>query len=198
MTAARRGVFLDRDGTLIGLVPYLHDPAEVRLIPGAAAALRRVGDAGWARIVVTNQSGIARGYYGPDAVQRVHARMIELLRAEGADLEAIEVCPHHPEHGSPCDCRKPAPGMLVRAAARLQIDLRESWVIGDRWEDIAAGRTLGCRGILVMTGYGREQLASDADPPLAANPALRAETEVAEDLVAALDRVLGRPGRDEG
>ncbi len=184
MTGSQKAVFLDRDGTLIDLVPYLHDPAEVRLVPGAAAALRRLGAAGWARVLVTNQSGVARGYYTLEEVERVHARMRELLRAEGADLEAIEICPHHPEHGSPCDCRKPAPGMLTRAGARLGIDPRRSWVIGDRWEDIAAGAPLGCRGILVMTGYGREQLAEGGDHALAA------QTEVASDLAAAVDRIL--------
>jgi D-glycero-D-manno-heptose 1,7-bisphosphate phosphatase len=191
LTGPQKAVFLDRDGTLIDLVPYLHDPAGVRLVPGAATALRKLGAAGWARVLVTNQSGVARGYYTLHDVERVHARVLELLRAEGVDLEAIEICPHHPEHGSPCDCRKPAPGMLTRAAARLGIDPRHSWVIGDRWEDIAAGAPLGCRGILVMTGYGREQLADGADP------ALVAATAVAEDLAAAVDRIL-LPGSAAG
>ena len=186
MTGARKAVFLDRDGTLIDLVPYLHEPAEVRLIPGVAAGLRRLREAGYARVLVTNQSGVARGYYGLEDIERVHARLLELLRAEGAGLEAIEICPHHPEHGSPCDCRKPASGMLARASARLEIDPGLSWVIGDRWEDLAAGRPLGCRGILDMTGYGREQLASgQAD-------GLLKESEIAEDLAAAVDRILER------
>ena len=188
MTQMRKAVFLDRDGTLIDLVPYLHDPAQVRLVPGAAEALRRLREAGWARVLVTNQSGVARGYYGLEEVERVHARLLELLRANGADLDAIEICPHHPDFGSPCDCRKPAPGMLTRAAERLGIDFRSSWVVGDRWEDIATGRPLGCRGILVMTGYGREQLAAGADP------ALVAATEVAADIAAAADRILGLGG----
>jgi D-glycero-D-manno-heptose 1,7-bisphosphate phosphatase len=194
MTRPRRAVFLDRDGTLIELVPYLHDPADVRLVPGAAAALRRLGERGWARVVVTNQSGIARGYFRAEDVERVHARLLAALRAEGADLEAIEICPHHAEHGSPCDCRKPAPGMLSRAARDLDLEPRESWVIGDRWEDIAAGRALGCRGILVMTGYGREQLHAGPDPSLAADAALVEQTQTAEDLASAVDIVLRMSG----
>jgi D-glycero-D-manno-heptose 1,7-bisphosphate phosphatase len=153
-----RAVFIDRDGTLIELVAYLHDPERVRLLPGAAGALRRLGDAGWKRVLVTNQSGIARGLYGLEDVERVHARILELLRAEGADLEGIEICPHLPEVTGPCDCRKPAPGMLARAASRLDVDPSLSWVIGDRLEDVDAGAPLGCPGVLVLTGYGREQV----------------------------------------
>jgi D-glycero-D-manno-heptose 1,7-bisphosphate phosphatase len=184
MDGSRRGVFLDRDGTLIELVPYLHDPEEVRLVPGAADALRRLGEAGWARVVVTNQSGIARGYYDLEAVERVHTRMLERLRDEGAELEAIEICPHHPEYGSACDCRKPAPGMLSRAARRLGIDPARSWVIGDRWEDIAAGTAIGCRGILVLTGYGRDSVEAGATRDLVD------ATEIVDDLPAAIERIL--------
>jgi D-glycero-D-manno-heptose 1,7-bisphosphate phosphatase len=184
LTGGRKAVFLDRDGTLIDLVPYLHDPAQVRLISGAATALRRLGESGWTRILVTNQSGVARGYYGLEEVARVHERLLDLLRASGADLEAIEICPHHPDFGSPCDCRKPAPGMIARAAARLGIAPRDSWVVGDRWEDIATGSPLGCRGILVMTGHGREQIAGGTDPRLVAT------TEIVSDIAAAADRIL--------
>lgn len=153
----RRGVFIDRDGTVIDLIPYLSDPQQVRLVPGAAESLRRLGDAGYARIVVTNQSGVARGLYDLDRVEAVHVRLLEALRAEGADLEGIEFCPHHPDFTGPCACRKPEPGMIVRSAERLGVDLRSSWVIGDRFEDLAAGRRVGCRAILVMSGYGRDQ-----------------------------------------
>lgn len=152
-----RGVFIDRDGTLIELVPYLHDSERVHLLPGAAASLRRLGEAGWKRVLVSNQSGIARGLYGMEEVERVHARIRELLQEEGADVEGIEICPHLPEITGPCDCRKPAPGMIRRAAFRLGIDPRRSWVVGDRIEDVDAGAPLGCPGILVLTGYGREQ-----------------------------------------
>lgn len=153
----KRAIFIDRDGTLIELIPYLHDPERVRLLPGVGAALRKLGLAGWKRVLITNQSGVARGMYGLDAVARVHDRILALLRAEGADLEGIEICPHLPEITGPCDCRKPAPGLILRASARLDIDPRSSWVIGDRIEDVDAGASVGCPGILVLTGYGREQ-----------------------------------------
>ncbi len=186
----RKAVFLDRDGTVLDLVPYLHDPEQVRLVPGAAEALRALGEAGWMRILVTNQSGIARGLFGIEDVERVHERMLDLLRAEGADLEAIEICPHHPDFTGPCACRKPASGMLERAAERLQIGRSGSWVVGDRIEDIISGRPLGCGGILVLTGYGRDEARTIAPGDL------RPVRYVAWDLPAAAAFILGteRPG----
>jgi D-glycero-D-manno-heptose 1,7-bisphosphate phosphatase len=186
----RKALFLDRDGTVLDLVPYLHDPEQVRLVPGAAEALRVLGEAGWTRILVTNQSGIARGLFTIEDVERVHERMLSLLRAEGADLEAIEICPHHPDHTGPCACRKPQAGMLERAAERLRIGRSESWVVGDRIEDIMAGQTLGCGGILVLTGYGRDEARTIA-------PANMSSVRyVAWDLPAAAAFILGteRPG----
>jgi D-glycero-D-manno-heptose 1,7-bisphosphate phosphatase len=185
-TGAARAVFIDRDGTLISLVPYLHDPALVRLLPGAAEALRRLQEAGFMRILVTNQSGIARGMYGMDAVESVHARVRALLRAEGADLEGVEVCPHLPEITGPCDCRKPSPGMIVRASRSLGIDPGQSWVIGDRLEDVASGKPVGCPGILVLTGYGRE-VARVSRPEQWENVRF-----VAWDLSAAVTEILRR------
>ncbi len=184
----RGAVFLDRDGTILDLVPYLHRPDEVRLIAGAAQALRRLGEAGWLRVLVTNQSGIARGYYSLDDLERVHERMQELLREEGADLDAIEVCPHHPDHTGPCSCRKPASGMLERAAGRLSIDLARSWVIGDRMEDLRAGSPLGIPGVLVLTGYGKEEARTT--PPAA----LRIARYIAWDLPAAAAFLLHDAG----
>ena len=120
-TRLQRAVFLDRDGTLIEEVPYLHDPALVRLAPDAAAALRKLAAAGFALVVVTNQAGVARGYYGEDAVGRVHQRLRELLGDGGVALDGIWYCPHHPDGAVAglarrCRCRKPAPGMLEAAA----------------------------------------------------------------------------------
>lgn len=182
----RRAVFLDRDGTILELVPYLHRPEEVRLVAGAAEALRRLGERGWERILTTNQSGVARGWFAMEDVEAVHARMLDLLRAEGADLEGIEICPHHPDHGGPCACRKPAPGMILRAAERHGIDLTRSWSVGDRMEDLAAGVAVGASGILVLTGYGREQ-ARDPSPAVWRNVRY-----VAWDLPAAVAFVLGQ------
>jgi D-glycero-D-manno-heptose 1,7-bisphosphate phosphatase len=152
-----KAVFIDRDGTLLELVPYLHRPEEVRLTSGAAQALRRLGDAGWLRVVVTNQSGVARGLFSIDEVEAVHTRMLELIRAEGGDVDAVEICPHHPDYTGVCSCRKPASGMLQCAADRFDIDLARSWIIGDRLDDLEAGLAVGARGILVMTGYGRDE-----------------------------------------
>lgn len=156
----RWGVFLDRDGTLLRLVSYLHDPDRVRLYSGVGPALRALREAGARLVVVTNQSGVARGYFSEADVLAVHRRMNRLLRKEGVRLDAIEVCPHHPDFGRGCTCRKPAPGMLRRAARRLGIDLKRSWTIGDSPGDLRAGRAAGTRVGLVLTGYGRDTAAT--------------------------------------
>jgi lipopolysaccharide heptosyltransferase II len=164
-TEAGRGrpaVFLDRDGVLLDLVPYLRDPGEVRLAPGAGAALRRLGEAGLPFVVVTNQSAVARGMLDRAGLFRVHLRMLRLLEAEGVQPLGIEFCPHHPEHGEPCDCRKPSPGMLQRAAHRFNLDLARSVMVGDSDSDLQAGQRAGCRTILARTGYGRETEAAIA------------------------------------
>jgi D-glycero-D-manno-heptose 1,7-bisphosphate phosphatase len=156
-----RAVFLDRDGTLLverGGPPT--DPEAVELVPGAAAAVRELAGAGWRRVVVTNQSGLARGHYDLATYRAVTGRMRELLAAEGATLDAVCHCPHHPEGAVEewsvvCDCRKPAPGLLLRAAEELGLDLAASWCIGDAARDVESGRAAGCRTILVLTGKGR-------------------------------------------
>ena len=175
----RRAVFLDRDGTLLEPVPYLHDPAQVRLVAGAAAALRAVRDAGFLLVVVTNQSGVARRLFGEDDVARVHARVQETLAAEGAAIDRFYHCPHHPDFTGPCDCRKPEPGLFLRAAADMGIDLHRSIAIGDTLEDLQAANRAGCRPILVRTGYGAqaEQERADRMPRC---------IEVADDLSHAL------------
>ncbi|HEX8861838.1 MAG TPA: HAD family hydrolase [Actinomycetes bacterium] len=156
-TRLRRAVFLDRDGTLVEEVPYLHDPALVRLVPGASGALRRLAAAGFALVVVTNQAGVARGYYGEDAVGRVHRRLRELLAAGGVALDGIWYCPHHPdgavaELARACRCRKPGPGMLEAAAAELGIDLGASYLVGNDAGDVGAGRAAGVTPLFVTTG----------------------------------------------
>lgn len=145
-------VFLDRDGTLIEHHHYLSRPDQVALIPGAAAALRALAGAGWALVVITNQSGIGRGYFGEDDLAAVHRRLEELLATEGIRLDGIYHCPHRPEDG--CRCRKPAPALVERAVAELGLDLGGSVVVGDNMADVELGRTLGIPVILVRTGYG--------------------------------------------
>lgn len=163
----REAVFLDRDGTLIEEVHHLASPEQVRLLPGAADAVRRLNDAGALVVVVTNQSGVARGYFPESRVAEVHARLSALLAEHGAHIDAYYHCPHHPTEGVgayrvACDCRKPKPGLLLTAAREMDIDLSRSWMIGDKACDAEAGAAAGCRTVLVRTGHGRD-LPADAD-----------------------------------
>ncbi|HEY8468342.1 MAG TPA: HAD family hydrolase [Longimicrobiales bacterium] len=155
--AGRPAVFLDRDGTLVVERYYLADPARVELVEGAAAALRELAAAGYALVVVTNQSGIARGLYGEAEFRAVQRRIEELLRREGVELDGVYHCPHHPDYTGPCECRKPAPGLYRQAARELGLDLSRSVCIGDRLKDVLPARELGCAAILVRTGYGEEE-----------------------------------------
>jgi D-glycero-D-manno-heptose 1,7-bisphosphate phosphatase len=147
----RPAVFLDRDGTLIEDRHYLADPALVRVLAGVAAGLRRLREAGYVCVVVTNQSGICRGMFAEADYHRVHAEMLRQLAAEGATIDAAYFCPAAPaaEGGEEHPDRKPAPGMLLRAAADLGLDVSRSWTIGDAARDLEAGRRAGCRGIQV-------------------------------------------------
>jgi D-glycero-D-manno-heptose 1,7-bisphosphate phosphatase len=158
---SRRFVLLDRDGTINEEIGYVLSPDELRLIPGAAEGIRRLRALDLGLVVVTNQSPIGRGWITEDELDAVHARLRELLRAEGADIDAIEHCPHAPETG--CRCRKPATGMVERAAAALGFDPGQSFVIGDHAGDMAMGRAVGARTVFVMTGHGEEELPA-AEP----------------------------------
>jgi len=157
----RAAVFLDRDGTLNEEVGYLHEPQEVVLVPGAAQAVARLNARGIPVIVVTNQSGIGRGKYGWKEFQAVTDRIAVLLQEWHAHVDGVYAAPHHeqglgeyahPDHPD----RKPNPGMLLRAAAEYGLDLSRSWMIGDKADDLEAGRRAGCRVALVLTGYGKE------------------------------------------
>jgi len=150
----RGGVFLDRDGTINEEVEYLSNPQNLRLIPGAAQAICLLNEVGIPVIVVTNQSGIGRGYFTETRLDEIHRTLIKRLASQNAHLDAIYYCPHHLEDG--CDCRKPEPGMIMQAAEEHNIDLRRSWVIGDKISDLRAGWRVGCKTVLVLTGYGRE------------------------------------------
>jgi len=165
-------LFLDRDGVLIEEVEYLARPEQVRLISGAAAAVRRANDAGLKVVVVSNQSGVARGRFPEAVLPEVH-RVIsaKLLEEAGAVIDAFYYCPHHPTEGLgsfriDCECRKPKPGMLLAAANELIIDLSKSWMVGDRLTDLRAGAAAGCRTILVQTGYGRATGITGSDASL--------------------------------
>lgn len=156
----RRFILLDRDGTLIVERHYLRDPAGVELIPGAAAALAALRARGWGLAVVTNQSGLGRGYFGWQDLDAVHARLAALLAAHDVHLDGIYVCPHTPDDG--CACRKPAPGLVHAAAAALHFDPRAAVVVGDKACDLALGRAVGATTCLVRTGYGRHGEAQAA------------------------------------
>lgn len=150
--STRRAVFLDRDGTLIEDLPYLRDPALVRPLPGAAEAVALLNEAGYLAIVVTNQSGIARGLLSAEDYARTEHRVDELLAEHGARLDAHYFCPHLPEIDGPCDCRKPGPLLYRKAADRFGIDLGASWWVGDRLRDVEPAQLFGGRGILVESG----------------------------------------------
>ncbi len=159
MKRLNRAVFLDRDGTINEEKDYLHRIEDFAFIPGAPEAIRLLKEAGFLVIVITNQSGVARGYFDLAAVDRLHRHIDAELARFGTAVDAYYVCPHHPEHGSAelakeCDCRKPLPGMLLRAAADFSIDLAASFMIGDKLADLEAGVRAGCRSLLVQTGYG--------------------------------------------
>jgi len=162
--AARRGpaergfVALDRDGTIIVERHYLADPARVELLPGAAEGLRRLIEMGLRLVMITNQSGIGRGYFDEATVERIHGRLRALLEAEGVRLGAVYVCPHVPGDG--CQCRKPEVGLLERAARELGCDPGAAFVIGDKPCDVGLGQRVGATTFLVRTGYGSEFAAA--------------------------------------
>ena len=165
-----RAVFLDKDGTLIEDVPYNVDPERIRLTSGAVEGLQLLHASGYQLIVITNQSGVARGYFPEAALVTVEARLGEMLAEFGVPLMGFYYCPHHPNGVVPalsiaCDCRKPAPGLLLRAAAKRNIDLAQSWFIGDILNDVEAGRRAGCRTILIDNGNETEWQMSPQRSP---------------------------------
>lgn len=176
----QRAVFLDRDGTIIEEKNYLHREQDVELVKGAADALKKLKQAGFLVFIVTNQAGVGRGYYTEGDVQRVHRFLLGLLSKDGALVDGIYFCPHHPDDH--CNCRKPLPKFLFDAAAQFHIRLADSFMIGDRVTDLEAGRRAGSRSILVRTGYGETEIQK-AGANLSAD-------HVAKDLPAAVAWVL--------
>lgn len=155
----RPAVFLDRDGTIIHQVELLHKPSQIRVFPAAAAAIKTFNKLGYLVIIVTNQPVVARGMIGPKEVDRIHDVLSERLKRRGAKIDDIYYCPHHPKANMKkyrmiCDCRKPSPGMMLRAAKEHGIDLKKSFLIGDSTQDVLAGNRAKVRMILVRTGYG--------------------------------------------
>src|SRR4030095_11771520 len=156
----RPAVFIDRDGTISEEVGYINHPSRFQLYPYSTEAIKLLNEHGWLAIVVTNQAGVARGYFSEDVVKEVHREMNRKMDESSARLDAIYYCAHHPTIGDPpyrldCDCRKPKAGLVQRAAQDFAIDLGPSWMIGDRYSDIELARNAGLRSAFVLSGYGR-------------------------------------------
>jgi len=182
-----RAVFLDRDGTIIEEVGYLDRPERVEFFPWTIDAIRVLNRAGLAVVLVSNQSGIARGFFTDAVVEDVHRRMGEMLAGGGARIDAYYYCPHHPDgsvaaFAKACDCRKPARGLVDRAMAEFGVDPAQSFVVGDRWLDIGLARTVGARGVLVRTGYGERE---EGQPP----GGIKADA-IVDNLIAASSWIL--------
>lgn len=185
----RKAVFLDKDGTLIHDIPYNVNPALIELMPGAGYGLWRLYAAGYDLIVVSNQSGVARGFFREEALHYVEQRLHLLMAEVGVRLSGFYYCPHLPNgevvaYSIDCDCRKPAPGLLVRAATDLNIDLSQSWLIGDILNDVEAGHRAGCRSVLLDNGNETEWELSS----------LRRPDFIADDLTEAAGCILDRSG----
>ena len=166
----RAAVFLDKDGTLVEDVPYNVDPALIRLGPGAIEGLRLLHAAGYPLVVISNQSGVARGYFAEEALGAVEARLRELLGEAGVPLDGFYYCPHHPEgsvdhYAVACACRKPLPGLIVRAAREHDVDLARSWFVGDILHDVEAAHRAGCRAVLLDNGHETEWETSPLRTP---------------------------------
>lgn len=180
----RRFALVDRDGTVNEEVDHLDDPSQLVLIPGSAAALRRLRALGLGVVVVTNQAQIGRGLLTEERLTEIHDRFTAMLAAEGVEVDAILHCPHTPEDG--CDCRKPGAGMAREAAARFGFDPTEAFVVGDHASDMGLGRAIGAATFLVLTGHGLEERANAGDDA----------DHVVADLAAAVDIIAGLIGRE--
>lgn len=177
----RRAVFLDRDGTVSEEVGYMNALSMYRVFPWTGPAIGRINAGGLFAILATNQSGVERGYFTEESVQRVHRKLAGEIDGSGAHLDAVYFCPHHPDRC--CGCRKPEPGMLLRARDEWDLDLKASYMVGDRYTDILAGKAAGTRTILVMTGDGRAERARHRDAELQPD-------HFAADLADAVDYIL--------
>ena len=185
---SKPAVLLDRDGVLLEEVGYLDRLERLRVFPWSVDAVRLLVRAGFEVVVVSNQAGVARGYFDESVVRAIHDHLAERFRQGGAPIAGFYYCPHHPtaavvpRYLVDCNCRKPKPGMALRAERDLGLDLRQSYVVGDRWLDMGLAAAIGARGILVKTGYGATEASLSAPPAVAAH--------VAEDLAAAVSWIL--------
>ena len=187
----RPAVFIDRDGTLIEDKHYLADPGKIAFLPGSIEAVRKLKEAGYKIVIVSNQSGVARGFYPVETVDLVHRRMVEIMQKAGGEPDDIRFCPHHPDGDDPkytgdCSCRKPKSGMLEEAVVHLGIDIRRSYMIGDKMSDIRCGVVAGCESILARTGKGADSEKSLCDDNYL-NPRM-----ICDNLAAAAEFILNR------
>jgi D-glycero-D-manno-heptose 1,7-bisphosphate phosphatase len=190
MSGGRRAVFIDRDGTISEEVGYVNHVSRYRVFPFAARAVRALNEAGWLAVLVTNQAGVARGYFKEELIGQVHNMLAAELERGGARLDAVYYCPHHPSVGEPpyrldCDCRKPRPGLILRAAEELGLDPARCWMVGDRHSDVELARNAGVRPAFVLTGYGRGELEHQShawkhQPDLVAENLLEAVLKIVE------------------
>ena len=188
----RRYVLIDRDGTIIEECHYLSDPDQVRLIPGSAEAMRTLREQGLGMAIVTNQSGVGRGYFDLDRLEQINQRMCQLLASEGVHLDGIYFCPHTPD--DLCGCRKPQPGMIEQARKELGFEPARCMVVGDRETDIELGRNVGATTFLVRTGYGTETANNrSANPDYIADNLLDAARLITSLISEHRDPVNPRP-----
>lgn len=158
---SRPAVFLDRDGTINEDTGFIDSPERLIIIDGAASAIKKLNSKGFHVVVITNQSGVGRGYFSKESADAVNKRLEEILKKQEAHLDGIYYCPHHPDDG--CECRKPRTGLIKKASADLSIDFNKSYVVGDKVCDVELAQNIGCKGILVLTGEGmkhREMLVN--------------------------------------
>jgi D-glycero-D-manno-heptose 1,7-bisphosphate phosphatase len=194
----RPAVFIDRDGTISEEVGYINHPSRYRVFPFSADAVRLLNESGWLAIMVTNQAGVARGYFDEEMIVQVNELLEKELEAGKARLDAIYYCAHHPSLGEPpyrldCDCRKPKPGLLYRAVKDFDIDLGRSWVVGDRYSDVELAGNAGTHSAFVLTGYGRGEWEYQS------NGWIHKPEIVADNLLQAIMRITsGAPSTGQG
>ena len=191
-----KAIFLDRDGTVNEEVGYLRDLSMLTLIPGVGNAIKKLNDAGFLVVLVTNQSGVARGYFPESLVHDAHARLDELLRQDGARIDAVYYCPHHPTAGTSmhtrvCACRKPGTGLIDQAARDLEIDVHRSYMVGDKWSDVELGHRAGARSILVRSGFAAD------DPGNTRSKHVADPDHTAHDLTEAADWIIAHSKADQ-
>jgi D-glycero-D-manno-heptose 1,7-bisphosphate phosphatase len=186
-------VFLDRDGTLIEEAGYLDSVERMVLFPWSVDAVRLLNRAGFKVVVISNQAGVARGFFDEAFVRMAHQDLANRLASAGGRIDGFYFCPHHPEapveaFRTHCDCRKPKPGLILQAARELDLNLERSYMVGDRWLDVNCGRAAGTQSVLVRTGYGRTE-------ELLRRPPDQEPTPIADNLIEAVGWILGRPRR---